>query len=92
MLVFSKINKFHQFFHVRAIFGFLPIILISSTIPIRISLVSDEQTDIPNSVPLPILVPTELPRTVLPTGGQEVAVHTNFVQEEPLDLQCLTMV
>ena len=35
---------------------------------------------------------TDLPRIVFPTRGQQVGVHTNFVQEEPLDLQYLTMI
>ena len=37
-------------------------------------------------------VPIEPPRTVFPTRGQQLDVRTKFVQEEPLDLQCLTMI
>ena len=48
--------------------------------------------DIPNSVHFPIRVSTELPRTASPTRSQQVGVRTNFVQEEQLDLQCLTMI
>ena len=37
-------------------------------------------------------VRTKPPRTVFPTRGQQLYVRTKFVQEEPLDLQCLTMI
>ena len=61
-------------------------------VPIRIILVFDEQKDIPNAVLSPIQVPTKLLRTVSPTRDQKVGVGTNFVQEEPLDHRCLTMI
>ena len=48
--------------------------------------------DILNSVLSPIQAPTELPRTVFPTRHLRVGVRTNFVQEEPPDLQCLTKI
>ena len=53
-----------------------------------IVLVFDEQTDFPNSVLFHIQVPTKPPRTASPERGQQLDVRTNFVQEEPLDLQC----
>ena len=56
------------------------------------SLLSDEQTDIPNSVLFPIQVPIELPRIVSSIGAPQVGVRTNFVQKEPLDLQCRSMI
>ena len=34
----------------------------------------------------------ELLRAVFPTRGVQVDVRTSFAQEEPLDLQCLTMI
>ena len=37
-------------------------------------------------------VPTDLPRSVSRTRDQRVGVRTDFVQQEPLDLQCLTMI
>ena len=46
----------------------------------------------PISVFFPIQFPTELLRIAFPTGGQQVDVRSNFVQEEPLDLQWLTMI
>ena len=49
-------------------------------------------TDIPNSVLPPIQAPAKLPRTVFPTRVQQVDVRINFVLEEPLDLQCLTII
>ena len=55
-------------------------------------LVVGEQTDIPNLVLFHIQVPKELLRTVFPTRGLQVDVRTNFVQAEPVDLQCLTMI
>ena len=58
----------------------------------RIILVFDEQKDIPNSVLLPIQAQAELPRTIFPTRDQQVGVRMNFVQEEPLDLQCWSMI
>ena len=52
----------------------------------------DEQTDIPYPVLFSIHVPSELPRTAFLTRAQQLGVRTNFVQEEPLDLQCLTTI
>ena len=45
-----------------------------------------------NSVLFPIQVQVELPRTFFPTIVQRVSVRTNFVQEEPLGLRCLTKI
>ena len=59
---------------------------------IRITLVFDEQTGIPNSELSPIQVPSKLSQTVFPTRGLQVGVRINFVQEEPLDLQCLATI
>ena len=61
-------------------------------IPIRIILVFDEQTDIPNSPLFPILVPTQLLRTVFPMRDHQLGFRINFVREVPQDLQCLTMI
>ena len=66
-----------------AIFCFCPHILT------EIILVFGEQTGIPNSALFPIQVPLKHHPTVSPA---QVAVRTNFVQEVPLDLQCLTMI
>ena len=52
---------------------------------------SDEQIGIPNSVLCPTQAPTELPRTVFPTRSLYMGDRMNFVQEEPLDLQCQNM-
>ena len=57
--------------------------------PTRIICVFEEQTSISNSALFPLQVPTELPQIVVPTRGQQADVRTSFVQEEPLDLQCL---
>ena len=51
-----------------------------------------EQMDIPNSVPFPIRVPLKLLRILFSTSVQQVGVRTHFFQDEPLDLQCLTMI
>ena len=56
----SRSTSFINFFHMGAIFFFLPAIFL----PIRTILVSDEQTSIPNSVLLPIPVPQEPPQIV----------------------------
>ena len=40
----------------------------------------------------PIQVPKEFPQIVFPTRGHQVGDSTNFVQEEPLGLPCLTMI
>ena len=61
-------------------------------VQIRIILVFDEQKDILNSVLFAIQVRTDFRRIVFPTTMLRVGVHTNFVREEPLDLQCLTMI
>ena len=52
----------------------------------------DEQKDIPNPVRFPIQIPIELPRIVFFTIDEQMGVRTNFVQEIPPDLQCLTMI
>ena len=44
------------------------------------------------SPPFAIFFPIGLPRTVCPTVAQQVGVRTKFVQEVPLDLQCLTTI
>ena len=61
-------------------------------IPTRIIIVFDEQTDIPNSEPIPLQVPIEPPQIVFTTRGLQVDVRTDFVQEEPLGLHCLTKI
>ena len=58
----------------------------------RTILVFDEQTGIPKSALFPIQVPLKLPRTVFLARVQQVDVRIVFVQEEPLDLQCLTTI
>ena len=58
----------------------------------RIVLVFDEQTDIPSSVLFPHPSSKRTSRTVFPTKIEQVDVRLNFVQEEPMDLQCLTMI
>ena len=91
--LFSKIDQFHQFLQHGT-----QILLISSQfwshprIPTRTILVFDERKDVPKAALFSIQVPTELPRTVFPTRDQQIDVRINFVQEEPLDLQCLTMI
>ena len=60
-------------------------------IRMRIDFAVDAQISIPNSVLFPVLAPTELPRTVFTTRALQVDVLTDVVQQEPLDLQCLTM-
>ena len=54
----------------------------------RIILVFDEQMDIPTSVLFFIQAPTELLRIVLHQKRPASGDRTNFVQEEPLNLQC----
>ena len=49
----------------------------------------DEQINNLNSVLSPIQVPTELFRLVSPAISGLVGDRTDFVHEEPLDLQCL---
>ena len=81
---------FHQSLpHAGAIFFFFPAFSCRQRTRIRIILVFDEQTDIPNLVLSPIQVPIELPRIVFPTTILPMGVHIIFVQEVPQDLQCL---
>ena len=49
--------------------------------PIRIILVFHEQTNIQNLVLFPTQMPTELPRTVIPTLVQQVGVRTNLAHD-----------
>ena len=83
---------FINFFHMGAIFCFFPTIKCHPRIPTRIFIVFDEHINILKSVLLPIQAPAELPRTAFPTGGLQVGDRTDFVQEVPMDLQCLTMI
>ena len=55
-------------------------------------LANDAQTVIPSSELFPIQVPKTLFQIVFPTVIRQVGDRTDFVQEEPLDLQCLTMI
>ena len=50
--------------------------------------VSDEQTDIPNSVLFPIQVPVE----PLSTRSRQVGVRTDFVRGQQLGLRCFTKI
>ena len=83
---------FINFSHMKAKFWFFPAIFYHPRIPLKKFLVFDEQKVIPNPVRFPIQAPSELPRTVFPTIVQRVGVRTNFVQEEPRDLQYLTKI
>ena len=90
---FVKINILHPFLpHRRRIMLLSSHFWYHRRTPIRLILVFDEQTGIANSVLFPIQVPLKLLRTVFPTRDRQVDVDTNFVQEEPLDLQCWTMI
>ena len=72
--------------------AFFQTFLCHPRIPTSVILVFDDKIDIPNSLLFPVQVPKELPQTVLPTIIRQVGDHAEFVQEEPVDLQCLTKI
>ena len=84
---FTKIFVFHQFLP-----GSYNLLLSSHFWCHPHRLTFDEQTDIPKSVLFPNQVPIELLPTVFLTTTLRVGVRADFVQEVPLDLQCLTLI
>ena len=77
----------------EAVFCFFPAIQMSSTFSDKHSpLFLFEQASIPSSVLFPIPFPTKFFQIVVRTFIQQVGVHTDVAQEEPLDLQCSTKI
>ena len=84
----SEINQLHQLLpHGTQILLSSSHLLWHPRIPIRIDLPFDARTSISNSVLLHIQVPTEFFTLSLPQGDK-----TDFVQEEPQGLRCLTKI
>ena len=78
MLVRLDQRFFINFFHMGAIFCFLPAILMSSTV-----------FDEPKTFPMRYFFPCKFKFNFLklsPIRVPQVGVSTNFVQEEPMDL------
>ena len=93
MLVRQDLQFFINFFHMGAIFHFFPDILMSSTQTDKISpCVPMNQQAFPIRYFSYTSFPFKLSRTVFPTRGQHVGVRTDVVPEEPLGLQCKTMI
>ena len=81
-----------NFFHMGSIFGFLPAILMSSTYTDKNNPCFWWTNRYSELGTFPIQVPTELCQNVFPSKGLQVGDHVDFFQEEPLDLQCVTMI
>ena len=84
-------SSFINFFHMGAIFCFLPTILMSFTYTDKNNRCFRWTNRHSQFGTLPIRVPIDPPQTVFATSGQ-AGVHTGFVQEEPLDLRCLSKI
>ena len=84
-------TTFIKFFHVTDIFCFPPIALMSTTkFDKKYSLFRWTKKTFPKRYLVPI--PPKHFRAVFPTRSLRKDVRAHFVREEPLGLQCLTMI
>ena len=76
-----------NFFHIRAVFCFLPAIWMSSTYTDKVN-----KKDIPSSGLFSLPSPNRTSSSCLSHKSQQAGDHRNFTQEEPPGLRCLTKI